>query len=482
MKQIVEHLRLLVPSAEGGPTDGQLLGRFVAGRDQGAFALLVRRHGSMVLGVCRRLLGHEQDAEDAFQATFLILARKAASIVRCESVGAWLHAVACRAALEARAANIRRRAKETAMPDPPHPQAPPAEPQDWLPLLDQELCRLPEKYRKAIVLADLEGHTRREMARLLGVPVGTVNSRLATARTMLAGRLIRRGVTLPAGVLAAVLAVSRATACVSAARALETAEAAVQFAAGQAAVLATPAAALTKGVFKAMLVTKLKVLVATFMVTVAVGLGGLGYQATVGTAPAHAAAQKPTADANLKAELEALRKENDLLRRSLELALDKIKTQEAELRTLRDAKKEVAPGPGPGPFGPGGPGPGGPKGPANPSARSDRLKAIADGETIRIFDVGSGKEIISWKKAGNVTALVFTRDAKMLVSGSKDEKVRCWDVSTGKLVWEHEFSKRIVHVEVSASGKSVAVADDEKTGYVLDIRTGELLKQLGPRP
>jgi RNA polymerase sigma factor (sigma-70 family) len=332
---IVDHLRRLVPPPEAALSDGQLLGRYVTTRDQEAFAVLVRRHGPMVLGVCRRVLRDLHDAEDAFQAAFFILARKAASVVKRASLSAWLHAVAYRAALEARTGNVRRRTRERSMPELPQPQVAPAEAQDWRPLLDDELSRLPEKHRATVILVDLEGRTRKEVARLLGVPEGTVNSRLTTARQLLAQRLARRGVALSGGMLSAALAANRAMASVPLSLALATAKAALQFAVGQTAALALPAAALTKGVFRAMLLTKLKLVVASLMVATVAGLCGLAYQATVGTGIAHAA----PAEAQTKGDLDALRKENDMLRRSLQLALDRIEAQEAELKSLRPRDK-----------------------------------------------------------------------------------------------------------------------------------------------
>ncbi len=180
----------------GGLTDGQLLTRFIAARDEASFAALVRRHGPMVLGVCSRLLRDFQDAEDAFQATFLILARKAGSVVKRESVGCWLYGVAYRTAQEARSANARRRERERPMSEVPHPEVAPAEVQDWRPLLDQELNRLPEKYRSAVVLCATwkdavveEGGTQQ-----LDIARGDfLSSRLATARNLLAKRLAGSG-------------------------------------------------------------------------------------------------------------------------------------------------------------------------------------------------------------------------------------------------------------------------------------------------
>src|SRR3954468_9394767 len=155
LRNVLEHLRL----ADGGLTDGQLLARFLDGGDEAAFAALVRRHGPMVLGVCRRVLGHAHDAEDAFQATFLVLARRAASVARREAVASFLYGVAYRTALRARARRARRHATERQVGRMPHPEVAPPEAQGWRPVLDRELSRLPEKYRAALVLCDLEGKT-----------------------------------------------------------------------------------------------------------------------------------------------------------------------------------------------------------------------------------------------------------------------------------------------------------------------------------
>jgi RNA polymerase sigma factor (sigma-70 family) len=256
-----------------GLTDAQLLTRFVAERDEGAFAALVDRHGPLVLGVCRRVLRDHHDAEDAFQATFLALARKAPSLRRREAVAGWLYEVAYCAAVEAGRARARR-GRERQVGDMPHPEVQPTEPPDWRPVLDRELAGLPQKYRSAIVLCDLEGLSRREAARQLGLAEGTLSSRLATGRRVLAGRLTRRGVAFSGGALAAALSEAAASARVPAALVWSTAKAA---AGGLAA--STPAAALMEGVVKAMLMAKLKVVLGVALVVGAVGAGGLGYRA-----------------------------------------------------------------------------------------------------------------------------------------------------------------------------------------------------------
>jgi RNA polymerase sigma factor (sigma-70 family) len=325
LRQVLGHL---LARDGGGLTDGQLLGRFIADREEAAFAALVRRHGPMVLGVCRRLLRHAQDAEDAFQATFLVLARKAASVIKRESVPSFLYGVAYRTALRARARAAKRRATERQVEDMPHPEVAPAEAQDWRPLLDRELDRLPGNYRAAVILCDLEGRTRREAARQLGLSEGTLSSRLARGRRLLARRLAKSGLTLSGGALAAAM-VEGASAAVPAPLVVSTVKAAALVAAGQA-VAATPAAALMKEVLKAMLLAKLKVVVAAVMVAAAVGASGFVYRAS------GEAAAPPARPAN---ELEALRRENELLKLNLEVVLEKVKAQEAELRALK-AKSE----------------------------------------------------------------------------------------------------------------------------------------------
>ncbi len=288
----------------GGMTDGQLLECFVARRDEAAFEALVRRHGPMVLGVCRRLVGHSQDAEDAFQATFLVLVRKATSIGQRELVGNWLYGTAYRAGLEVKAA--RRRAKErqvSAMPEPVAIDDADAG-RELRPVLDQELNRLPDKYRVPVVLCDLEGRTRRDVARQLGIPEGTLSGRLTTARRKLAKRLGRHGVTLSAGALAMLLAPNAASASLPASLVVSTVQAAALLAAGKpvAAAASAHVAAITEGVLNAMLMTKLKV-TAAFLIVIgllAVGSGALGYSALADPAadqPPAAAEQPRTPEA-----------------------------------------------------------------------------------------------------------------------------------------------------------------------------------------
>jgi RNA polymerase sigma factor (sigma-70 family) len=326
--------RALSPPDGGALSDGHLQALFLADRDEGAFAALVRRHGPMVLGVCRRLVRHQQDAEDCFQAAFLVLAQRAAS-VRCGSLAAWLYGVAYRVALRCRRTTARRCARERQVDEMPQPEVPPPEPQDWRPLLDEELNALPEKYRAAVVLCDLEGKSRREAARLLGVPEGTLSARLARARARLAGRLSRRGVALSGAALAVALAGGAATAAVPLRLVESTAKVAALLAAGQSAAVGTHAALLMHEVQRGMLMAKLKACAALAAATVLLGVGGLVYQAA-GQAPA----PRPEKSAGVRlergagardlTELELLRKEVDILKLQVEVLQQQVRALRGE--------------------------------------------------------------------------------------------------------------------------------------------------------
>jgi RNA polymerase sigma factor (sigma-70 family) len=257
-----------------GLSDGQLLERYVAGRDEAAFEALVRRHGPMVWGVVRRVVGRGPDAEDAFQATFLVLVRKAASLRSRELVGNWLYGVAYRTALKARSAAARRRARERQVEQMPHPEVGPDEAwSDLQPLLDRELERLPDKYRVPLVLCELEGRSRKEVARQLRLPEGTLSSRLATARRTLAARLTRRGLALSAAALAAALSQGAASAGVPRALVVSTVRVATTAARRAAAgAVSAGVSALTDGVLKGMLMRKLNLTTALLLAAAALGV------------------------------------------------------------------------------------------------------------------------------------------------------------------------------------------------------------------
>jgi RNA polymerase sigma factor (sigma-70 family) len=282
LQTALRHLRRVAGRQEPGRSDAHLLERF-AGGDEAAFELLLWRHGPMVLCTCRRVLCREQDAEDAFQVTFLTLARKAGAIGKAESVGSWLYKVAYRAALQVRAAAERRPASLPPGAEPAAPEeAPPAELRELRAALDEEVGRLPEEYRAPVVLCYLEGRTYTEAARLLNCPAGTVAVRLRRARERLRGRLTRRGLAVPAGLVAAALVPAAAPAAVPA----PLMRAALEAATGPA-----PArlGALTEGVIRAMFASKLKAMTAAVVVALAVLGSGAG--ALLSQGPARRAVQ-----------------------------------------------------------------------------------------------------------------------------------------------------------------------------------------------
>jgi RNA polymerase sigma factor (sigma-70 family) len=280
-ESVLRHIRHWVnrDAAEDG-SDGQLLERFVRQRDEAAFEALVRRHSSLVWGVCRRVLGDAHDAEDAFQATFLILFRKAGSLGQPATVAGWLYTVACHVSLRARAVAGRRRECERQAMKMSEATTTADEP-DWgdlQPVLDEVLSQLPAKYREPIVLCYLKGKTEQETARLLGCPTGTVSWRLVRARELLRDRLTRRGLALSTSLLGMLLTENAASAAAPASL-VNTTLTITQLMmttgkASSAVVASAQVSALTEGVLKAMWLTKLKTVAA--IVIVALGLAGSG--------------------------------------------------------------------------------------------------------------------------------------------------------------------------------------------------------------
>jgi RNA polymerase sigma factor (sigma-70 family) len=290
-----------------GLSENEFLERFLTQRDEAAFEAILRRHGPMVLGVCRRLLSDPNDVEDAFQATFFVLVKKAGSIRDRDVLGTWLYSVARRVAMRARVDTRRRRAREwsdateVACKDQRTEGEHPAE---LRAINDEELGRLAERYRSPLVLCDLEGHTHEQAAIQLRCPVGTVKSRLARARQKLRSRLTRRGLAPSAGLLAITLAPEPASAMTTE-LAGSTIEAATKLAAGRAVAgaISAVAAALAEGTLRSMSMTTLNSAAALLTAAgiIATGAGVLAYQAP-GNQPAGAAL-----DPRTKADLQTKR-------------------------------------------------------------------------------------------------------------------------------------------------------------------------------
>lgn len=290
-----EFQTLFREGSASGLTDRQLLERFTERRDETAFAGLIDRHRAMVWGVCRRMLHDPADAGDAFQATFLVLVRRAGSVRVDESLGPWLYGVSIRVAKRARVVAIRRREREqtnTELPEPPARDANP--PDDLRSVIDEELQQLPARYRSALVCCYLEGLTHEEAARRLSCPIGTVRSRLARGRDLLRARLERRGLAPEAIAFAPTL--SRVSGQPEA-LCLSTAQAAARLAAGQSLAGTVPASVelLVAGVARTMVLSKLG-LMASCLALSLIGIAAFAGQRVGiprGAAPAAEASNHP---------------------------------------------------------------------------------------------------------------------------------------------------------------------------------------------
>ncbi len=279
LRSAINQLRCLMGRPEASALkDAQLLENFVKKRDEASFEVLVWRHAAMVLSLCQRILRDSHAAEDAFQATFLVFARKAGSIGKRDAIGSWLYKVAYRIALRARTSSTNGN-HILGSPTVDELPAPAASDdvvwRDLRPVLDEEIDRLPEKYRVPFILCYLEGQTNEEAAEQLGCPKGTVLSRLARGRQRLQSRLVRRGVVLTAAAVTAALAQHASAGSAPAGLVSSTIQAAIPFSAGQsvAGLIPVSAAALTQGVLRTSFLTKLKIATAALVALAALGTG-----------------------------------------------------------------------------------------------------------------------------------------------------------------------------------------------------------------
>ncbi len=334
IRRLLGIVRRVADADAAGPlSDDRLLDRFRTRGDEAAFEVLVWRHGAMVLATCRRVLGDAHAAEDAFQATFLILARKARSVRRGGALAGWLHRVALRVAGRAKQSAARRawherRAAIATVTGPPDGPA-----SELRAVLDEELNRLPAKLRLPVVLCYLEGQTTAEAARQLGCPRGTVLSRLATARERLRVRLLRRGVALPAGGLALAGPAEAPAALVTV-----TVRAAVLFAAGRAVagVASTEVIAMTEGALRAMVLSKVKLTAAVVLAFGVLGTGaGLVAWPTAGPGPAFA--EGPQAKAE-EPKRPAADPEQDAIKRAKQA--QELEDRLSKLEAVRDAEEQ----------------------------------------------------------------------------------------------------------------------------------------------
>jgi RNA polymerase sigma factor (sigma-70 family) len=440
----------------------------------------------MVWGVCRRLLGNHHDAEDAFQATFLVLIRKAASIVPREMVANWLYGVAHQTALKARAAAARRKGRERQVAEMPEPAT--AEQELWCdlqPLLDEELSRLPDKYRVVLVLCDLECKTRKEAAQYLGCPEGTIAGRLTRARTMLAKRLAQRGVTLSGGALAAVLSQNVASAGVPTSVVSSTIKAASVYAAGQAAagVISVKVAALTEGVLKTMLLTKLRSIMAVMLVVALIGFGAglLGYGIAAGEQN-----ENKSVDA-VAPQKEVAKSDKEAAKSQVEAKSDEPQKPASPSRSIKGdysfSRLSLSPN-------------GKTLATVTLEANSNEDSVLKKKSAVLLWNLqtGSVKRTIAedwvkdrtWSQAG----VGFSTDGKLVAAATTDDKsgpglLMLWDTETGKLVHQLKHALPLVQsFAFSPDGKLVATGTggninrDFETVKLWDLKTGKLLRTL----
>jgi RNA polymerase sigma factor (sigma-70 family) len=458
---ILRHIRsMLVTEATRDMSDGDLLGRFVAGREQHAFAALMQRHAALVWSVCRRILPHEHDTEDAFQATFLVLARKADSIRKGGSVGSWLFGVAHRIAMKAKQAAARRLAREsraeTSTPAQPVTEAALRELQGRL---DAEVERLPEKYRAPFVLCCLEGKSRSEAAAALGWNISTLSTRLTRARGQLQRRLARRGVRLSAALAALALAESAMGAGVPARLVSTTLNGVLLSAAGApvTGVVSPQAAALAKGLLHSMFLGKLKVTIAFLLaLTVVVGGGLVARHGLVASETRPNTDGKPKADTPKPSQPDAGKKEKpaidsagDPLPRG---ALDRLGT--ARLRHGAAARCVAY--------------------------SSDGKLLVSGGADwlIRIWDPVSGKELRRLANpSGPLLSLAISPDGRLLAAAGeqKDKQaVHLWDLTNGKELKPVPTPRGTgVAVAFSPSSKLLAIATQEGAVSLWDVASGK---------
>ncbi len=467
--------RLVGPRQTQELPDQELLARFVRDREEKAFAALMERHGPMVLGVCQRILGNPHDAEDACQAVFLVLARKAASVRKAGSLGSWLHGVALRVARKLRSSRARRHARETAAAARQPAASPPAD-LTWrevLQVLDEEVSRLPEGYRAAVVLCHLEGRTQDEAARELGWTLGALRGRLERGREKLRARLLRRGITAAATLTAATLAPGLCSAAVPPTLVVATLNASGAMAVGQALPAAIPGtvASLTRDVLWYLKLTAWTKAAAGALASVLVALAALWATGLLGSPPARDAHEAKM----VERWPEATTLEGHKLRiwsvafspdgKRIATGAGGLIPSPGELRVWDAATRELLV--------------------AVETPQSVRCVAFApDSQTLvtaehdglaRLRDVKTGAVLVTFRghQAG-IDTVSFSRDGKTLATSSWDSTVKVWDVATGKTVRTFTGHKGSVFAAALGIGETpLASGGIDRIVRIWDPNTGQ---------
>jgi RNA polymerase sigma factor (sigma-70 family) len=493
---VLRHIRHLIGASPAtGLTDEELLNRFVAGRDEDAFEILVRRYGPLVLGVCRRVLGDAHAAEDVFQAAFLVLVRKAPSLDRRKPLGNWLYTVAYRLALTARANAARRREREAQAALTRCESVVQSVHDELSVALDEELNRLPEKHRAPLVLCYLEGKTNEQAAQALGCPKGSMSWRLAQARELLRERLVSRGYVCPAAGMAALLAAATVSSAVPLSLLENTMKAGLWFAADgatKAVCISAEALTLAKGALNTMMMSKLKLAAAVLLTVGLLGSGGTWFvqSALVAQEPAAESAQVAPESTDKESPTTAAAGDSDRLPAGTTARMGSAQFRHGDaiffVAYLPDGKSLI-------------------------TASKD--------QTIRAWDAATGKELRRFERStdprkkgpaedddalekeinkavenqglakGLAEALremkrefqvALSRDGKYLAA-TKGSTVFVWEATSGKKV--HELREQrplsVQSLTFSADGKSLFTAGPNQSVTVWDLATGKSVRQFG---
>jgi RNA polymerase sigma factor (sigma-70 family) len=479
---LLHHLRHLIGSVpEAALTDSQLLERFLAHRDETAVEVLVRRHGPLVFGVCRRVLRNPHAAEDAFQATFLVLVRKAPSLVRHERLGSWLYKVAYRLALRARATEVRRQQCEArAARSRPGPASHAASPGDLLVVLEEELQRLPASHRAPLVLCYLEGKTNAEAADVLGCPRGSMSARLAQARRRLRECLARRGFAAPPAAIAGLLAAAAAEAVVPAPLFANTVRAALWFAgeeAGSASPVSAQAVALARGAFRTMFLNKLRIVAAIVFAAAMLGAGAtMLLRAAPQAGPPAPAAPRQPAEARLhRAEAPDERLPDGAVAR---MGSTRLRHGDAVsfAAYTPDGKALVTAG----------------------RDKMVRLWDLATGQELRRFAWGEAeqggqakpsedgiaqrREQQYWDDLARSCQAALSADGK-IVAASRGGVVCLWETAGGKQLCQLQTGqKRLLQLAFAADSKSLLTLGPGQVTAVWDVATGKCVRRSPGEP
>jgi RNA polymerase sigma factor (sigma-70 family) len=466
---LLHYLRLLTTRSANDAGDAVLLERFVSQDDETAFATLLARHGPMVLGICRRILRDSHDAEDAFQATFLVLARKAGTLRRPEALASWLYGTARHLASTVRRGKLRRQQRES---DCPYSLAPSSSAdllddlsaRELMLALDEEITCLPDSYRLPLILCCLEGHSHEEAARLLSWTLGSLKGRLERGRKKLRARLTRRGLTY-SGTLLTLGVLPGGTASAAGRLTAETLQAALAFARGECGAISTEIVALAESGITSMTAAKVKIGLALLLATsLAVGTGALAHQVLATKQPQTPPEERDKATAQ-RADRPVMPADK---RSDVDLIGDPLppgaiaRMGAIRLRHIKDATSVA--------FSPDG---------------KFLITASDYNRTIILWDAATGKELRRFIRDEYSTPMgvpVFSPDSKRLASLVWGQGgVRLWDLATGKEVRSVKIGAPLAssrRLAFSPNGKVLAVPDDDKIIHLLDVAAGTELRHL----